>query len=141
MLDLTGWDFAMSLRALLPERGQEEFDGMLDLYADAPGEVEACGAYSSLSAAFRWAVRVRDEATVAALLRQAEDVMATCEGRLDEPAVDRLHNAVVTCFLETVLPVEEDRFAMVAPHMGPATLRWAEQWQQWWLEPEPRSAS
>jgi len=135
--DLRGWDLAMGLRALLARTWQAEFDGMLELFSLGPGDVSECGAFLSLTGAFDAAVEAGDETSVAAVMREVDGLMATCEGRLDEPDRDHLHTAVVTCFLEGVLPVRADRFATVAPHIGPATRRWFEQWQPWCLEPEP----
>lgn len=127
----------MALRALLNDRWHGEFDGMLELYARGPHDVSECGAFSSLSAGFQRAVEAGDEPSVRAVMLAAEGLMAECEGRLNEPDRDHLHTALVTCFLENVLPVQPDRFALVGPLIGPATRRWAERYQQWWLEPEP----
>ena len=134
-MTLTGWDIAKTLRALLPEPGQYVFDEMLTVYSHSMTDVSACGAFSSLGPAFQAAVDARDEATVAAVLREVDRVMAECEDGLADPDVDHLHTAVVTCFLENVLPVGADEFDLVAPHIGPATRRWADVQQPWWLEP------
>ena len=135
--DLRGWDLAMGLRGLLAGTWQADFDGMLELFALAPGDVSECGAFLALTGAFDAAVEAGDGTSVAAVMREVDGVMAACEGRLDESDRERLHTAAVTCFLEGVLPVRADRFAMVAPHIGTATRRWFEQWDPWRLEPGP----
>ena len=50
--DLRGWDLAMGLRGLLAGTWQADFDGMLELFALAPGDVSECGAFLALTGAF-----------------------------------------------------------------------------------------
>ena len=140
--DTSGRDLARRLRELLPEHRRDLFDDMLELFTSETGGVSWCGAFAALSAPFNALVEASERPAIAAILGMVDDVLAS-----SEPApgstVDGsgLHNSVLACFLENVLPVRADRFTVVAPLIGLRTRRWAEQHDPWWLEPAPGPAA
>jgi hypothetical protein len=50
-------------------------------------------------------------------------------------ANDSVYNNALACFLENVLPVHRKDFALVAPLIGPNIRAFAEEYEQWWLQP------
>lgn len=141
MIEPTGAELAARLRALLPIGKQASYDEMLDVYSyEVDGDPNtstssACGALMALTGPFRDCLADREFAAAGSILDEMERLLN--EHPQGQGLDGSVWNSVLTCFLESVLPVDATSFGAIRPGLGPIIVAHAKQYDPWWLEPEP----
>ena len=124
----SGPELARAVRAMLPLARHESFDGMAELYTPDDADLSQCGALLSLTAPFGECLAALEIDAVREILILMDDLLTFPEGR---DQVGSLRNSVLSCFLESVLPLPEELRDLVP--LGPNIRAFAERHDPYWL--------